>query len=132
MHNNPSGNGGSIDFYDLASGKLRLYTTVFIYFEKFSYSWMWRPLYFHWRPHFEKRPGIVYPIKRPLKIHRGLLLILHHKLSGWVIDIDCIITFAILNKEDIFSGMVYWIIMKFFYSICSSQKIVISYFLLFK
>ena len=46
-----------------SSGKIRQSTTVSSQCEQFSYPWTWRPLYFHWWSHFEKRPDVVYPIK---------------------------------------------------------------------
>ena len=51
------------------------------------------------KPHFKKRPVIVNPIKCKQKIHGVLLVILHSKRKGWVIDIDFIIICGILNNK---------------------------------
>ena len=51
------------------------------------------------KPHLEKYPGIVNPIKWEQTIQVGLLVILQSQLRGWVINIDFIITIVRLNNK---------------------------------
>ena len=51
------------------------------------------------KPHFKNSPVIVYPFKCPLMIHRVLLVSIQWKLIRWVIDIDFITVFVILNHK---------------------------------
>ena len=80
------------------------------------------------KPHFEKIPVIVDPIKCKQTIHEGLLVILQSKSRGRVIDIDFVMFCVILkNKRYIFS----YILLNYDENIIFDLFIIICYILSF-
>ena len=82
-----------------ASFKLIQSTTLSSKYKQLYYPITWCTRYFDWWSHLENCPSIVNHIKWLQTIHGVLLALLHWKLWGWVIDIDSIIFFVILNNK---------------------------------